>query len=166
MTMITPSYLGETIEYSSLHACRSTLEDPTWETNDPARSRAKMQMVDCFLAELPPRLRALDVSPDLIAALLSPWSLESEQRHLSVLGGAPWGVFRNELESYRRSYIDASLGYKIYKALVLGLTLVMPPARFYQMKQWYAKQGLRRIRERIGSPVPAEQPIRTVRRSG
>ena len=29
MTMNTPSYLGETIEYSSLHACRSTLEDPT-----------------------------------------------------------------------------------------------------------------------------------------
>ena len=28
MTMITPSYLGDTIEYSSLHACRSTLEDP------------------------------------------------------------------------------------------------------------------------------------------
>ena len=35
MTMITPSYLGETIEYSSLHACRSTLEDPT---DDPATS--------------------------------------------------------------------------------------------------------------------------------
>ena len=32
MTMITPSYLGETIEYSSLHACRSTLEDPTSES--------------------------------------------------------------------------------------------------------------------------------------
>ena len=32
MTMITPSYLGETIEYSSLHACRSTLEDPTVPT--------------------------------------------------------------------------------------------------------------------------------------
>ena len=47
MTMITPSYLGETIEYSSLHACRSTLEDPTikrqlagqdlpWNTKNPA----------------------------------------------------------------------------------------------------------------------------------
>ena len=33
MTMITPSYLGETIEYSSLHACRSTLEDPTYNTD-------------------------------------------------------------------------------------------------------------------------------------
>ena len=33
MTMITPSYLGETIEYSSLHACRSTLEDPTLQSS-------------------------------------------------------------------------------------------------------------------------------------
>ena len=36
MTMITPSYLGETIEYSSLHACRSTLEDPTLSGMQPA----------------------------------------------------------------------------------------------------------------------------------
>ena len=35
MTMITPSYLGETIEYSSLHACRSTLEDPTKVASQP-----------------------------------------------------------------------------------------------------------------------------------
>ena len=34
MTMITPSYLGETIEYSSLHACRSTLEDPTFFSHE------------------------------------------------------------------------------------------------------------------------------------
>ena len=38
MTMITPSYLGETIEYSSLHACRSTLEDPTLYAGSPPRS--------------------------------------------------------------------------------------------------------------------------------
>ena len=39
MTMITPSYLGETIEYSSLHACRSTLEDPKGgELEDPANA--------------------------------------------------------------------------------------------------------------------------------
>ena len=37
MTMITPSYLGETIEYSSLHACRSTLEDPTHEIKNTPR---------------------------------------------------------------------------------------------------------------------------------
>ena len=38
MTMITPSYLGETIEYSSLHACRSTLEDPTQAASNGASS--------------------------------------------------------------------------------------------------------------------------------
>ena len=40
MTMITPSYLGETIEYSSLHACRSTLEDPTC----PGRVLARLHL--------------------------------------------------------------------------------------------------------------------------
>jgi len=39
MTMITPSYLGETIEYSSLHACRSTLEDPTEDVTTPTVRR-------------------------------------------------------------------------------------------------------------------------------
>ena len=44
MTMITPSYLGETIEYSSLHACRSTLEDPTgnFRGEDPYADLAQL----------------------------------------------------------------------------------------------------------------------------
>ena len=44
MTMITPSYLGETIEYSSLHACRSTLEDPT-----SAAILWPMEMMNCLM---------------------------------------------------------------------------------------------------------------------
>ena len=43
MTMITPSYLGETIEYSSLHACRSTLEDPTIRTLKAAELSARYE---------------------------------------------------------------------------------------------------------------------------
>ena len=43
MTMITPSYLGETIEYSSLHACRSTLEDP----NRPLAGRLGLASLGC-----------------------------------------------------------------------------------------------------------------------
>ena len=51
MTMITPSYLGETIEYSSLHACRSTLEDPTLtcgHVNDESRPRRSQLPVIVF----------------------------------------------------------------------------------------------------------------------
>ena len=46
MTMITPSYLGETIEYSSLHACRSTLEDPTAAHSGSGGLRLRAALVD------------------------------------------------------------------------------------------------------------------------
>ena len=46
MTMITPSYLGETIEYSSLHACRSTLEDPTLPERKTAAAAASSTATD------------------------------------------------------------------------------------------------------------------------
>ena len=54
MTMITPSYLGETIEYSSLHACRSTLEDPTfWSGGQPASAAGEQAGVPPGAIELP-----------------------------------------------------------------------------------------------------------------
>ena len=62
MTMITPSYLGETIEYSSLHACRSTLEDPTQDDRVAAAA--------CFLP--------LTVNPRL--------SKELGSRHRAAIG--------------------------------------------------------------------------------
>ena len=46
MTMITPSYLGETIEYSSLHACRSTLEDPTARGRKSEKTSSQPQSKD------------------------------------------------------------------------------------------------------------------------
>ena len=51
MTMITPSYLGETIEYSSLHACRSTLEDPTSPDRLDALVWAVTELTDNFQAQ-------------------------------------------------------------------------------------------------------------------
>ena len=64
MTMITPSYLGETIEYSSLHACRSTLEDPT---------------IDAFIAATAEVHKLTVVTRDtsdfegIVESLLNPW---------------------------------------------------------------------------------------------
>ena len=52
MTMITPSYLGETIEYSSLHACRSTLEDPTAEIQQTIDSAIASEMYSTDYADV------------------------------------------------------------------------------------------------------------------
>ena len=51
MTMITPSYLGETIEYSSLHACRSTLEDPTNEKDLADIPKNVLDTLDVYLVQ-------------------------------------------------------------------------------------------------------------------
>ena len=51
MTMITPSYLGETIEYSSLHACRSTLEDPTWQEGDMLKPEQAQEALKQYYVE-------------------------------------------------------------------------------------------------------------------
>ena len=52
MTMITPSYLGETIEYSSLHACRSTLEDPTFSLVETLLWNGEYPLIELHLDRL------------------------------------------------------------------------------------------------------------------
>ena len=84
MTMITPSYLGETIEYSSLHACRSTLEDPTFgaaTSYAPFPLLCLRTMKSDAVAGLPPGLAArLDASDGR-------WRIDG-RRGLAQLGGA------------------------------------------------------------------------------
>ena len=68
MTMITPSYLGETIEYSSLHACRSTLEDPTTTLSEPLAKMVRyLQRFDFFDVEKLGRAVVYeDIGPQLV----------------------------------------------------------------------------------------------------
>ena len=79
MTMITPSYLGETIEYSSLHACRSTLEDPTSVTpyyNKPTqeglyhhyKAIAESISLPVILYNVPPRTN-VNIEPGTVRRL-------------------------------------------------------------------------------------------------
>ena len=87
MTMITPSYLGETIEYSSLHACRSTLEDPT---------------------PMLPRQRArLRVIIEALAQILLGWYGSGSHRRLRRLGGQGSGVLA---KGHRSPILAAMLG--------------------------------------------------------
>ena len=73
MTMITPSYLGETIEYSSLHACRSTLEDPTGWVHSPYRGHAATE-APAFpsTSTHPDRTRSLRVTKALYPGRFDP----------------------------------------------------------------------------------------------
>ena len=77
MTMITPSYLGETIEYSSLHACRSTLEDPT--RNEIARRILALSPAEAATAagSMPLALATVAILFLPVAAWILYWQLGS-----------------------------------------------------------------------------------------
>ena len=77
MTMITPSYLGETIEYSSLHACRSTLEDPTFA--ECMAVFTELHAMECELETLTHQIAELDhTSPEYANVADRYHSLEHE----------------------------------------------------------------------------------------
>jgi glycosyltransferase involved in cell wall biosynthesis len=139
-------------------------QENLYSTRDPERLRRRQDMQDCLARNVYARLSGLGISSEIVAALCEHWNLDSESSRLSRHGGKRWETFQAERSAYRLSYAGASFGYKLYKAMVLALTLLIPPRRFYQLKQWYAEKGLRRYREKVGTPVPA-QPIRVLRQS-
>ncbi|PYV14568.1 MAG: hypothetical protein DMG21_17765, partial [Acidobacteria bacterium] len=127
-----------------------------FQTTDPERLRRRSEMTDRCWRELLPWLSKLGLARDANSMLTLAWRLDSEARCLSRQGGKRWRTFQNERARRRLAYRGGSLGYKVFKALSLGLTLLVPPPRFYQLKQWYARKGLGRMREKLGSPVSAD----------
>ncbi len=132
------------------------------ETKDPIRFQRRLEMQECYVESVFPRLSRLGIPPQALAALREPWRVDFERSVLSRDGNEPWRAFQLERAAYHLSYAGASLGYKIFKALVLGLALMMPPRRFYQLKRWYAESGFRQYREKLGNPV-MPQSIQTRR---
>ena len=78
MTMITPSYLGETIEYSSLHACRSTLEDPT--------SIPMKQSLLCQPQGLPAGSRLSRIRPHSTGTFAQVWGIRVTEQYPTPAG--------------------------------------------------------------------------------
>jgi len=122
---------------------------------DSTKLRRKYAAMACLVRELPQRLSALGVSPDIVEAVVEPVWAEAERLGLTLDGGKPWQTFRVERKDFQLAYKDAGYGYRLFKAAVLGLTLVLPPQQFYRLKEWYAAKGLRRLRRLVGEPTPA-----------
>jgi len=126
-----------------------------FEVGDAEKLRRKQRVLACLVRELPPPLRAAGVSEDVIRPLIEPVRVQAERLRLSLDGGSPWDTFQVERADSRIAYKNASVGYHLFKTLVYGLTLVLPPRRFYQLRNWYTATGLRRVRRLLGEPIPA-----------
>jgi glycosyltransferase involved in cell wall biosynthesis len=126
-----------------------------FEVGDSEKLRRKQRVLACLVRELPPVLRAAGVSEDVVRPLIEPVWIQAERLRLSLDGGSPWDTFQVERADSRIAYKNASVGYHLFKTLVYGLTLILPPRRFYELRKWYTATGLRRVRRLLGEPIPA-----------
>jgi glycosyltransferase involved in cell wall biosynthesis len=126
-----------------------------YSEKDDKKTRRKQTVLEVLLQCLPPRLHALGIRDDIIATVMEPLWVDAGRMRLGLDGGMPWETYRIEKAAYHYSYSDRPIGYRLFKGLVLGATLVLPPRSFYKIQQWYASNELHRVRDWIGKPIGA-----------
>ncbi len=115
----------------------------------------RYRVMSCLWRELPPRLAALGISPEIAEAALFSLKLDVEMLRLRVEGGWSWEMYRVERATARYSYSSAGPGYHAFKTFSLALALVLPPKTYCRLKRWYSARGLRRYRSALGEPTLA-----------
>lgn len=131
------------------------------QSPDPARLRRKQESLAALVRTLPAPLAQLGISQDAIKIVLQPLWVEAERMKLTISGGNPWQTFAVERTSFALDYATVNRGYRLFKSLVLGLTLIVPPRRFYQLRTWYSTTKLRSLRKLLGEPKTAGPTIQT-----
>lgn len=115
----------------------------------------RYRLLCSLLQYLPRRLSALGIPEENIAAFLGADYLDAERLRLVLTGGKRLDTFRVERAVFRFEYRDPDLGFRLFKSLVLLLTLLVPPRAFYRLREWYAARNLRSFREYIGDSAHA-----------
>ncbi len=126
---------------------------------EPAKVRRKMNVLDVLLRELPPKLRKFGASEEIISTLFQGTRVEAGRARLSLDGGSPLEAFSIERAAFKASYHIVTMRYRLFQAMVLLQTLLLPPRVFYRLRRWYTAKGLSRFRSWTGEPAPAVQLV-------
>jgi glycosyltransferase involved in cell wall biosynthesis len=122
-------------------------------SDDRAKLKRKYEMDDVMYSVLCPMLHRMGVPSECISAFIDPAWTWINRQSLHTFGGSRLKTFRTEMRAFRSSYKNPSFGYRLFKYLVMGpATLVLPPRRFYELRDWYTKQNLSRFRDWVGKP--------------
>jgi glycosyltransferase involved in cell wall biosynthesis len=126
---------------------------------EPAKARRKMNVLEVLLRELPPKLRALGASEEIIATLFLGTRVEVGRMRLSLDGGSPLESFSVERAAFKAARQKVTWRYRLFRAFVLLQTLLLPPRVFYRLRRWYSEKGLSRFRRWTGEPAPPVQLV-------
>jgi glycosyltransferase involved in cell wall biosynthesis len=139
--------LPQPLSYYRLHSTNLY----AMSSEDPAKLQRKYEMDDVMYSVLWPMLLRLGVPPECVSAFIDPAWTWINRQSLHRFGGSRLKTFRTEMRAFRSSYKNPSFGYRLFKYLVMGpVTLVLPPRRFYELRDWYTNRNLSRFRDWVG----------------
>jgi hypothetical protein len=119
-------------------------------SKDGSDLRRKYEMSELVYGRVYRRLVELGVPEETVSILLGHVLLEAKRLRLSRFGGSRLDAFRTEMQAFRADFKNPSVGYRLFKYLVMGAaTLALPARRFYKLRDWYAAQQLGRYRQRL-----------------
>jgi glycosyltransferase involved in cell wall biosynthesis len=123
------------------------------DAKNMAGLRRKCDMDELMFEMLGPLLIRLGVSTECVSALLDPPWVTASRLSLSTFGGSRLKTFRTEMRSFHSEYKNPSMGYILFKRLIMGATIfLLPPRRFYSVRDWYAQHNLGRLRNLVFRP--------------
>ena len=134
--------LDQTLCYYRLH--QGSLF--THSSPDAAKSLRKAEMLAITVEYLRPRLKEFGVPDEIASIALEAYQLEIDRLRLNSGAGGRWQSMAVELRDFRASYREASIKYVLFKAAVIALAGVLPPERFYAIREWYSRKNWQRFR--------------------
>jgi hypothetical protein len=122
-----------------------------FESRDLAPNKRKHQVQACLIEYLPRLLAGFGVSAEASEIWVQRHKVDMARFEGLHGAGGRLQVFRAETRYFRTEFKNASAGYLLFKGAVAALTLILPPGRFYQVRDWYGKRGLNRFRQAVAT---------------
>jgi len=137
--------LDQPLFYYRYHAQNLYSIDP----KDDAKLCRKYEMTELVCERLSRRLVELGVPEESVSEFLAGVWVEAKRFRLGRFGGSRQDAFRTEMEAFRATPLNPSVGYRLFRYLTLGAALLLPARSFYKVRNWYAEKNLGRHRDRL-----------------
>ena len=105
---------------------------------DDVRLSKRASIYECLNKELPVELRKRGCDPSVIDLLLGPIRVQASRLKLSTSGGTPFENFRSERFAAKVSERSNGAISRIVLLISLGLALILPPKRYFDLRRRYS----------------------------
>jgi len=122
----------------------------SFRSTDETKLRRRNEALALVAETVPRQLAAMGVPQEVITALFEEDWLQVHRFQLQYGKGSRWKTFLEERKAYRITYKNPTAGYALFKWLVGAVTLLLPSRRFYELRAWYARRNMDRVRRIVG----------------